>query len=148
MFKLVIWEVVFNLLLLVNWSFSTLSLDLFLVLGLELDINLLLVLLQFAGLDILIVLKIVEILKWIGLHELILVSDVVWSLIWIGSDVFNVLVDVALYPVDIILVKKSFVVIYPADSVVLVGPLLLLLVHLWFFDVLLLELSILTSNSG
>lgn len=95
--------------------------------------------------NILIVLKIVEILKWVGLHELILVSDVVLGLVWIGSDVFNVLVDVVLCPVDIVLVQESSVVIYPANSVVILGPLLLLLVHLGFFDVSFWEISIVTS---
>ena len=127
---MVLWVFVPNLLLSIDWNFSALSLDLSLILRLELDINLLLVLLLFAGLNILIVLKIVEIFKWVGLHELILVSDVVLGLVWIGSDVFNVLVDEILYPVDIVLVQESSVVIYPANSVVFVDLLLLLLVYL------------------
>lgn len=127
--------------LLVNWTASTIALDLIfyiiLVLLLKLIIDLL-PCLRLARLHILIVLLIIEILDWVSLREQIFISDVILGLGRIGTDILGVVIDVAFYPVQIILIEESSVVIYPADSVIFGGPLRLLL-HLWLVNQLLLE---------
>lgn len=80
-------------------------------------------LLALARLDILLVLEVVEIFRRICLSELIVVGDVVLGLEGVCSYKFYILVHESLRPQDIVLVEERFVVVYPADPVVVLTPL-------------------------
>ena len=80
---------------------------------------------RLLALDVLLVLNVIEILRWICLSKLIKVGNVILSLIWIDSYEFNILVDKSLCPRNIVLIQKGFVVVYPANSVLVMIPFLL-----------------------
>ena len=127
--------------LLVDYTTSTIALNLIsnivLVLLLKLFIDLL-PCLWLARLHILVVLLIIEILDWVSLREQMFISDIILGLGRVSTDILGVVIDVAFYPVQIILVEESSVVIYPADSVIFGSPLRRLL-HLRLVNKLFLE---------